>query len=100
VCDANLGLRPEVLDWRILLWSGTPSSVDFFIDGELVRRVDVDTVLRSQDGTLFFEGYNYKQKKRLTYSADEAKEIIDIETGDIREIKEWLHELTRGSVTG
>ncbi|MET0014368.1 MAG: competence protein CoiA family protein [Sedimenticola sp.] len=100
VCDANLGLRPEVLDWRILLWSGTPSSVDFFINGELVRRVDVDTVLRSQDGTLLFEGYNYKQKKRQTYSAHEVREIIDIETGDIREIKEWLRELTRGSVIG
>ena len=100
VCDAHLGLKPEVLTAPILVWNGFPKEARFFLNGEFIPMVWVDTVLRKRDGTLLFRGNDRKHGTRQTYSVNEVEGIVDIDTGEFTEIHVWLNEITRGRAGG
>lgn len=97
VCDANLGLCLAAQGSRTLVWIANIPMVKLSVEGGLIGPVKVDSILRSREGFVFIEGYNFKQRSRQSYCASAVNEVLDVESGEIRETNEWLQELTRGT---
>lgn len=79
-----------------LLWRGDPVALDFCQDRRLTGRIDVDTVLKSADGVVHFEGYSYDRTARQTVLSTGVDEVVDVRTGEIRPLCDWL-EVVRGN---
>lgn len=96
-CDANLGLCPAAQETRTLVRITNNPVVKLSVEEELVGPVEVDRVMKSRDGLIFIEGYNLKQRSRQSYCSNVVKEVLEMESGEIRETTKWLRELTRSA---
>jgi len=98
LCDGHLGLSKESRERKTLLWVGSAESVDLFRDEGLIRGFVLRAVSRSRDGEVYIEGFSLMDKEKWVVRLDEVDEMIDIRTGELKEVITWLNDLTGGRV--
>lgn len=98
LCDGHLGLSKESSEQRTLLWIGHAESVDLYCDESLIRGFELRSVSRSRDGELYIEGFSRKEGAKKALRLGEVGGLLNFRTGELRDVTEWLDDLTRGRV--